>query len=278
MAAWGEDISVLVDIFEANTDAGADAAFLHRDAVEAIGGGHGFLGVGDDDEAGGGEELFEHVDEAANIRFVERGIDFVEHAERARPVLENGHNERDGGERFFAAAEERVGEGGFSGWGGDNLDARLFTVGPWLEHQVGVTAAERFAVKQLEVLTNDFECFQEHSLAVLIDLADQFQQPVLRLDEVAVLAVERIEARLERIEFLQRLHVYRADRLNFLTQAAESVLGGLGLIEDREVALQLGVAQIDVVFSEHSLLESFELLLELLEVESGLFMLAFSIA
>lgn len=52
----------------------------------------------------------------------------------------------------------------------------------------------------------------------------------------------------------------------------------MGLIEDREVAFQLGVAQVDTVLSEHSLLECFELLFELLQVESGFFMLAVCLA
>ena len=52
----------------------------------------------DDDEPRAAEEVLEHVDEAADVGFVEGGVDFVEDAERAGAELKDGEEERDGGE------------------------------------------------------------------------------------------------------------------------------------------------------------------------------------
>ncbi len=68
-----------------NANERRDAGLLHRHAVDGI----RRLGcrsriVRDDDELRVGFELIQHSNEATDVRVVERGIDFVEKAERAR--------------------------------------------------------------------------------------------------------------------------------------------------------------------------------------------------
>lgn len=102
------DVAVVGDVVEADADSFADAAFLHGDAVEGGGGSHCFFAVCDDDEFRPAEEFLEDVDEAADVGFVEGGVHFVQHAERARAELEDGQQQGDGGEGLFAAGEKRV--------------------------------------------------------------------------------------------------------------------------------------------------------------------------
>ncbi len=50
-----------------------------------------------------------------------KGVDFVQHAERAGAELEDGQQQGDGGEGLFAAGEEQVVELRFAGGRGDDL-------------------------------------------------------------------------------------------------------------------------------------------------------------
>ena len=57
-----------------------------------------------------GEALhfFEHAAEAIDVGVVERRIDFVQHAERRGIGEEHREDERGGGQRLFAAGEQRA--------------------------------------------------------------------------------------------------------------------------------------------------------------------------
>src|SRR5450830_351274 len=77
-----------------------------RDAVEGLRGLHRPLVVRDEDELCLLGKLHEERREAVDVRLVERGIDFVEDAERRRLVLEDRDEECDGRERLLAAREE----------------------------------------------------------------------------------------------------------------------------------------------------------------------------
>jgi hypothetical protein len=101
---FGQNPAVFADVLEADGDLFRDAGFLHGHAVDGIGAGHGFLRMRDDDELRPGEEIREDLGEAVDVRFVERGIDFVEHAERAGAAAENRQEERHAGQGLFAAA------------------------------------------------------------------------------------------------------------------------------------------------------------------------------
>ena len=79
----GDDVAVFAHVLEPHRDALRDARLFHRDAVERVGAGHRLFRMRDDDELREREKLAQHADEAADVRFVEGGVDFVEDAERA---------------------------------------------------------------------------------------------------------------------------------------------------------------------------------------------------
>src|SRR5579864_6797091 len=83
-----------------------DARLFHRHAVEAIGDFHRLPVVRDDDELRVRLHAAQHLDEAADVGVVERRVDLVEQAERARLELEHAEHERDGGQRLLAAREQ----------------------------------------------------------------------------------------------------------------------------------------------------------------------------
>src|SRR5688572_9941279 len=76
----------LVAGVEFDADTFADAGFLHGDAVEDVGDGHGSLRVGDDNELRKIEEVDDDAVEALIVGFVQSGVDFVEDGERRRPA------------------------------------------------------------------------------------------------------------------------------------------------------------------------------------------------
>ncbi|MPN59951.1 hypothetical protein SDC9_207674 [bioreactor metagenome] len=49
---------------------------------------------------------FDIVRKAADVRLVQRGLDLVEHAERGRLELEHCKEQRNSGQRAFAAGEQ----------------------------------------------------------------------------------------------------------------------------------------------------------------------------
>src|SRR5581483_166793 len=68
---------------------------------------HRPLLVRDDDKLRTVGEAPQQVDEAPDVRVVERGLDLVEQVEGARPREEEGEQERDRPERLLAAREQR---------------------------------------------------------------------------------------------------------------------------------------------------------------------------
>jgi len=63
--------------------------------------------VGDDDELGGLRVAAEELDEAADVRVVQRGLDLVEEVERAWSREEEREQERDRPKRLLTAGEQR---------------------------------------------------------------------------------------------------------------------------------------------------------------------------
>src|SRR6202012_572030 len=90
---------------EANTDYFRDARLLHGDTVDHVGGDHHAFGVSDDDELRLLSHGAQHVSETADVGFVERGVDFVQHAEGAGLEEEDADEEGERGEGFLATRE-----------------------------------------------------------------------------------------------------------------------------------------------------------------------------
>ena len=102
-----------------------DAVGPHRHAVEDIRGLHRPLLVGDDDELRAVGVPAEELDEARDVRVVERCLDLVEEVEGARPGEEEREQERDRAERLLAAGEERETRDALAGRAQLDLDPRL---------------------------------------------------------------------------------------------------------------------------------------------------------
>ncbi len=79
----------------------------HRHAVEDIRGLHRPLLVRDDDELRAVRVAAQQLDEARDVRVVERSLDLVEEVERARPREEEREEERDRAERLLASGQQR---------------------------------------------------------------------------------------------------------------------------------------------------------------------------
>src|SRR6516164_9354086 len=92
--------------FPADANKFRDARLLHCNAVEDATGFHGLAIVGDDDELCLRTHVANKAGEAANVGFVERGIDFVQDAEWARLVAEYSDEQRERGHRLFAPREQ----------------------------------------------------------------------------------------------------------------------------------------------------------------------------
>ena len=76
--------------------------FFHGHTVKHIGFCDGPFIVGDDDELALADKTIEDFDEPVDVRFVERRVHFVEHAERARFDHVDREKEGNGGHGFFA--------------------------------------------------------------------------------------------------------------------------------------------------------------------------------
>ena len=130
----------------------------------------------DRDELALVHEAVEDFDEAGDVRLVERGVHFVEHAERAGLHHVDGEEERDGGHGALAAGEEADALELLAGRLGDDLDAALERVGVVHEHEVRPSAAEKLGEHDLEVLADFFEGFGEEGLRGVVDLRDDFEE------------------------------------------------------------------------------------------------------
>ena len=97
-------MAVFADVFEADRDLFRDTGLLHGHAVERVGGRHGFFRMRNDDKLRPGEEALQHFGEAVDVDFVQRGVDFVEHAEGAGAASEYGQKQGHAGQGFLAAA------------------------------------------------------------------------------------------------------------------------------------------------------------------------------
>src|SRR5262249_42792275 len=119
--------------------------------------------------------------ETLDVSFVQRGIDFVQHAERAGTAPENGQQQSNTGKRFFAAGQQRNVARLFARWAGDNFDAAFQNVDAFFEDNVCVATAKQLAEQLLEMPFDRFECFGEQPAAVGINTVDDLLQRAFSL-------------------------------------------------------------------------------------------------
>ena len=111
------------------------------------------------------DEPLQHADEAVDVRFVQRRVQLVQHAERAGLDLVDREQQRHGGHGLLAAGEQRDGLQLLAGRAGDDVDAALQHVVLVREDQVGFAAAEDLGEHDAEVVADLVEGLGEHLLA-----------------------------------------------------------------------------------------------------------------
>src|SRR5918996_2283966 len=106
-----------------------NAGLFHSDPVQAVRNLHGPAIVGDNDELRMLLHPAKHLDETADIRIVERRVDFVEQTERTRLVFEHREHQRDGRQRLLAAGQQLNALESLPRRLRDDLDAALERIG-----------------------------------------------------------------------------------------------------------------------------------------------------
>ena len=173
---------------EASRDDLRDAVGPHRHAVEDIGGLHRPLLVRHDDELRAIRVAAEELDEARDVRVVERCLDLVEEVEGARPREEEREEERDRAERLLAAGEEREARDALAGGPELDLDPGLSPVLVGLdEPKPALTAREERRGDLLEVLCDRGERLREPTLDGRRQLGAQLLELLEALLEIRTL-------------------------------------------------------------------------------------------
>ena len=190
-----------------------DAVGAHRHAVEDIRGLHRPLLVGDDDELRAIGVAAQELDEAGDVRVVERGLDLVEEVEGARPGEEEREEERDRAERLLAAGEQREPRDALSGGPELDLDSGLaaFLLG-LDEPQPALAAREERRGDLLEVVGDRRERLGEPPLDGRGELGPKLLELLEALLEILALRLEVVEALLLRLVLLARERVDLAER------------------------------------------------------------------
>src|SRR3989304_7640584 len=180
------------------------AGLLHGHAVERVDHLHGALTVCDEDELAYGRHLLDEAVELVYVGVVERGVDLVQEAERARLYEEDGEYERDGRKRLFAAGEEHDALKPLSGGLRDYVDARLQHVLALGEPELCPPAVEEPREVHLELLVYLLEGVLEFFAGRPVYPQDRGVERVHGLLQVGLLGDEELVPALELLVLLER--------------------------------------------------------------------------
>ncbi len=231
-------LAAAVALAEVDADDLGDAGLLHGDAVDDVGLGHGALAVGDDDELGGLAHVGDELGEAADVGLVERGVDFVEHAEGRGLELEDADQQRERGEGLLSAREQEDVLQLLARGRGDEVDAGLVAVLGVGELHVGLAAAEELGEGDGEVLVDDLEGLVELGVGDVVDLLDGGLGVLDGVEQVLALALQEGVAAGGLVVLLERHHVDGAHGFEALLEAARLLFfGGEGFAFDADDGL-----------------------------------------
>ncbi len=185
-----------------------DAVGPHRHAVEDIRGLHRPLLVRDDHELRPVRVATKELDEASDVRIVERGLDLVEKIEGARSGEEQREEERDRAERLLASGQEREARDALPCGPELHLDAGLsaFLVG-LDEPEPSLATGEQGGCDLLEVLRHRGERLGEAPLDGRGELCAELLELDEALLEVLTLHLEIVESLLLGLVLLARERV-----------------------------------------------------------------------
>ena len=82
-------MTVIVNVVKLHRDSFRDTRLLHRHTIQRVGTGHRRLGMGDDHELRPLQKFVQYVKKPTNVRFVQRAVHFVQHAEGTGAELED---------------------------------------------------------------------------------------------------------------------------------------------------------------------------------------------
>ena len=169
----------------------------------------------DDEELGPGGEIAQHAQEAVDVGIVERGIHLVEHAERARAVVEDGEEQRESRERPLAAGHQGHRLEPLAAGLRHQLDAGLERILAGLaldQPQLGATALEQALEELAEPDVDVLERLPEPLLGGPRHAAERLLQVLHRRDEVVVLGAQKCKPLVELAILLVRHEVDGAHR------------------------------------------------------------------
>src|SRR2546430_4842521 len=191
-----------------------NAVAAHRHAVERVSRLHRLLLVRDDDELRGLGVAAQQLDEPADVRVVERGLDLVQEIERARAREEQREQERDRSERLLAAGEEREPRHALARGTELDLDTLLAGLLVRLGQAEAAVAAREERLRDLgEVLAHRGEGLVEAALDRVVELGAELLELLQARLEVGALRNELGEPLLLPLVLLLRERVDLAERL-----------------------------------------------------------------
>src|SRR5687767_7596920 len=164
------------ELIHVNGDDLGNPGLSHGDAVQHFGGLHRLFVVGDQDKLRVLAHFFDHIGEAVEISVIERRIDLVEKAERARLGQEDREKEAHGGQGLFSARKKRNGLQLFARWLNDDVDPGLEEIVLVRQHQPCLAAAKEAREDRLEFLVDGVEALFETQAANAVELDDGLLQ------------------------------------------------------------------------------------------------------
>ena len=194
--------------------------------------------MGDDDELRVVRHFLDQAREALDVGLVERRVHFVQDAERAGRVAEDGHQEGHRGQRFLAARKQRDVLQALAGGRGHDVDAAFGQVGFVGEAHLALAAAEQGLEHFLEVGVDAFEGFLEAAARFGVELLDGFLGIADGIEQVLALRVQELVALLRFVILFERLRIHRAQRFDAGADFLIALLGffnvdGLGAFRFR---------------------------------------------
>ena len=187
--------------------------------------------MGDDDELRLFGEFFQKLGKFVDVRFVERRLDFVEHAEGHGTEHQDGEQDGDRRQRAFAARKKGNLGQFFPRRAGDDLDARGEGIVRFgiVHLQFRFAAAEQFSEQFFEILVDLVKARVELLLHLPFQFFESGARVVDALLHVVALGAHLLVLRGERLVFFEGVVIDRAEGVDLALQAVDERLPLFGV-------------------------------------------------